>query len=211
MQQCGQAGRLNFASGNDERAKENGHGDDGNGIQLGQPGDDDGGELFANQVKNLPGMQRYGGSQFYPLAQRYPDQWNVFMNKPPSDCGEDQCQTMAFNPHPIEPPQVIDGVMTGFLVQLQVTDDVILSATDSPWLTFKFGSEADDQVTFSPDKTGLFLFDFDRPVSIDEMAETCAMICNVSQAPSSLLKDGVLNKAALLDIALAIVYEGNKG
>ena len=170
----------------------------------------DGGKVFSDQVRNLPGMRRYGGSRYYPFAQRYANQWYLFLHTPPSACGSDQCQTMLFNPHPIEPAHVSDGVMSGFLVQLQFADSVRMNSTDTPWLTFKYGSDTADQVAFAPDNTGLFIYDLERPMSIDDMLDDCSIVCNVSKAPQSLLKDGVLNDEVLFDMALAIVYEGNK-
>lgn len=171
----------------------------------------DGGAVFAEQVENLPGMKRYSGSEFYSMAQRFPDQWSAFINMPPTACGEHQCQTLNFMPAPIMPPHVTDGIMTGFLVQLVLADGVVLNANQTPWLTFVFSEGDQGQVTFAPNASGLFTYDFDTPVSIDAILETCSIICDDTVAPPSLLKDGALDKTKLLDIALAIVYEGNKG
>jgi len=171
----------------------------------------DGGALFTEQVERLPGMKRYGGSEFYPMAQRFPDQWSAFLHTPPADCGSDKCQTLNFDPHPIVPPHVADGLMTGFLVQLDVAEGVRMQASATPWLTFRFRDGADGAVSFSPDDTGLFVFDFDTPVAVDSIDITCSLICNDTLAPSGLISDGAIDVAKLHNIALAILYEGDKG
>ena len=156
-------------------------------------------EKLRTEVVKLAPVKNYSGVTVYPLAQQWSDRWFAFM----SDHTDPASQVLTIPlVAPIAPPQVEVGAVVAVSLHLEVLEGK--SAAGS-YLSIRFPGDTEATPIPINDANGGSITRRVTRYSGDWKLE---FKLGVGGAPSTITDGGFLDPAKLLNVAMAVYYEG---